>query len=98
MPDYSAQLTPADRWAVAAYIRALQLSQNAKPGDAPAGAKTEELHAIAKQQGMDTGFADPWGYPATAVYGTPNGEDNGIPGQSITTPPAAAGKPATAKQ
>ena len=29
MPDYSAQLTPADRWAVAAYIRALQISQNA---------------------------------------------------------------------
>jgi mono/diheme cytochrome c family protein len=98
MPDYSAQLTPADRWAVAAYIRALQLSQNAKASDAPAGAKADELHAIAKAQGMDTGFADPWGYPATAVYGTPNGEDNGIPGQSITTPPAAAGKPATAKQ
>jgi len=29
MPDYSAQLTPEDRWAVAAYIRALQLSQAA---------------------------------------------------------------------
>ena len=29
MPDYSAQLTPQDRWAVAAYIRALQLSQDA---------------------------------------------------------------------
>ena len=29
MPDYSAQLAPADRWAVAAYIRALQLSQAA---------------------------------------------------------------------
>ena len=27
MPDYSAQLVPEDRWAVAAYIRALQLSQ-----------------------------------------------------------------------
>jgi hypothetical protein len=33
MPDYSAQLTPEDRWAVAAYIRALQLSQDAKPSD-----------------------------------------------------------------
>src|SRR6201992_1106553 len=37
MPDYSAQLTPADRWAVAAYIRALQLSQNAKESDVPQG-------------------------------------------------------------
>ena len=37
MPDYSAQLTPEDRWAVAAYIRALQLSQAAKASDVPAG-------------------------------------------------------------
>jgi mono/diheme cytochrome c family protein len=32
MPDYRAQVRPEDRWAIAAYIRALQLSQ--KPGDA----------------------------------------------------------------
>src|SRR3984957_11740724 len=37
MPDYSAQLTPADRWAVVAYIKALQLSQNAEQGDVAAG-------------------------------------------------------------
>ena len=37
MPDYSAQLTPADRWAVAAYIRALQLSQHAAAADVPGG-------------------------------------------------------------
>ena len=37
MPDYSAQLAPADRWAVAAYIRALQLSQAATIKDVPAG-------------------------------------------------------------
>ncbi|HYK48769.1 MAG TPA: cytochrome c, partial [Terriglobales bacterium] len=29
MQDYSAQVAPRDRWAIAAYIRALQLSQNA---------------------------------------------------------------------
>ena len=29
MPDYRAQVAPRDRWAIAAYIRALQLSQNA---------------------------------------------------------------------
>jgi mono/diheme cytochrome c family protein len=29
MYDYSEQISPADRWAIAAYIRALQLSQNA---------------------------------------------------------------------
>ena len=29
MPDYAAQVAPADRWAIAAYIRTLQLSQYA---------------------------------------------------------------------
>lgn len=37
MPDYAAQIPVADRWAIAAYIRALQLSQDAKPGDLPPG-------------------------------------------------------------
>jgi cytochrome c1 len=35
MPDYRAQLAPDDRWAVAAYIRALQLSQRATKADVP---------------------------------------------------------------
>lgn len=33
MPDYKAQIAPRDRWAIAAYIRALQLSQHASPSD-----------------------------------------------------------------
>ena len=33
MPDYSAQISPQDRWAIVAYIRALQLSQNATAAD-----------------------------------------------------------------
>ena len=37
MQDYSAQLSPRDRWCVVAYIRALQLSQNAKLADVPHG-------------------------------------------------------------
>ena len=37
MPDYSQQVTAADRWAIAAYIRALQLSQHATEADVPAG-------------------------------------------------------------
>jgi hypothetical protein len=36
MLDYAAQLTPDDRWAVAAYMRALQLSQYATLADVPA--------------------------------------------------------------
>jgi mono/diheme cytochrome c family protein len=36
MPDYSAQIPPADRWAIVAYVRALQLSENAAMSDVPA--------------------------------------------------------------
>jgi hypothetical protein len=35
MPDYSAQIPPADRWRVIAYIRALQLSQHADVAKLP---------------------------------------------------------------
>ncbi|HTV07903.1 MAG TPA: cytochrome c [Candidatus Aquilonibacter sp.] len=90
MPDYAAQIAPQDRWAIVAYIRALQLSQNAKQSDVPAGAHVEDLHQIAHDQGMPPGFADPWGMPATAIYGTPNGQDNGIPGLGTTTAPPSA--------
>jgi hypothetical protein len=37
MPDYAAQVPPHDRWAIVAYIRALQLSQNAPASLVPAG-------------------------------------------------------------
>jgi mono/diheme cytochrome c family protein len=33
MPDYAAQIPVRDRWAIAAYMRALQLSQNASAAD-----------------------------------------------------------------
>ena len=36
MQDYSAQIHVEDRWAIVAYIRALQLSQNATINDVPA--------------------------------------------------------------
>ncbi len=36
MPDYSAQISPADRWAIASYIRTLQYSQQASINDVPA--------------------------------------------------------------
>jgi len=36
MPDYAAQVQVRDRWAIVAYIRALQLSQHATRADVPA--------------------------------------------------------------
>jgi len=37
MPDYTSQIPPQDRWKIVAYIRALQLSQNATRADVPSG-------------------------------------------------------------
>jgi hypothetical protein len=37
MPDYSSQVPVNDRWAIAAYIRVLQLSQNVTAADIPPG-------------------------------------------------------------
>ena len=41
MPDYRAQISPRDRWNIAAYIRALQLSQHASKGDVEGGDPTK---------------------------------------------------------
>ena len=71
MPDYSAQLAPEERWAVAAYIRALQLSQNATDKDVAAGAKVEQLKDIATAKGLPEGFAGPWELPTTAIEAYP---------------------------
>lgn len=48
MPDYAAQIHPADRWAIVAYVRALQLTQNGKIEDVPAD-KRGELNQEAGQ-------------------------------------------------
>jgi len=41
MQDYASQVPVADRWAIAAYIRALQLSQRATLADVPANRRAE---------------------------------------------------------
>ncbi len=41
MQDYSAQVAPRDRWAIAAYVRALQFSRHADAADVPPGARGE---------------------------------------------------------
>lgn len=90
MPDYSAQLTPQDRWAVVAYIRALQLSQKATATDV-GSAHVEPLSAISERNGFSAGFAEDWGLPPTAVKGTPNGEDYNISVPVNNTPSSGAG-------
>jgi Cytochrome C oxidase, cbb3-type, subunit III len=41
MPNYAAQVAVRDRWAIVAYIRALQLSQHATLADVPAAAQSK---------------------------------------------------------
>ncbi len=40
MPRYAVQIEPHDRWAIIAYVRALQLSQHAQLDDVPADERT----------------------------------------------------------
>jgi hypothetical protein len=86
MPDYAAQLTPEDRWAVAAYIRALQLSQAATQGDVPAGTQVKSLSEIAVEHELPASYAQPWTLPATAVQAYPAVTKEGTPGMAPANP------------
>lgn len=94
MPDYSAQVTPVDRWAIVAYIKALQLSQNADPSDVPAGEHVQAMSDVEASQGLPVGFASEWTLPPTAVTGTPSGEPYVIPSKQAPAPTPKS--PATA--
>jgi mono/diheme cytochrome c family protein len=94
MPDYSSQLTPQDRWAVAAYIRALQLSQNATSSDLPSGAKVENLTDVAAREGYDASFAGPWSLPTeTNVQAISPGEAPAAMAPAQPTNPAIQSHP-----
>jgi hypothetical protein len=104
MPDYTAQLTPVDRWAVAAYIRALQLSQAATQADVPSGVQVRSLGEIATEQNLPASYAQPWTLPSTAIQAYPPVTKEGTPAMAPanpgdpainiphTNPPAAAAK------
>jgi hypothetical protein len=85
MPDYSSQLPPVDRWAVAAYIRALQLSQAATVADVPAGVAIRDLKEVAAAAGHPE-YAEPWKLPATAVQATAPVVGEGTPAMAPAYP------------
>ncbi|HUX45201.1 MAG TPA: cytochrome c [Terracidiphilus sp.] len=104
MPDYSAQLAPADRWAVAAYIRVLQLSQDATLKDVPSGVQVKSLKEVAAEQGLPASYAQPWALPQTAVWGSKLAPEEGTPamapavkGLKPITIPASKPAPGAAK-
>jgi mono/diheme cytochrome c family protein len=47
MPSYAPQVHERDRWAIVAYLRALQLSQDARPSDVPPG----DLRKLEEEEG-----------------------------------------------
>jgi mono/diheme cytochrome c family protein len=49
MYGYSAQIPPRDRWAIVAYVRALQLSRNAKVAELPADVREKVMHPPAEK-------------------------------------------------
>ena len=61
MPDYSAQVPVADRWAIVAYLRALQLSENARLEDVPADRRAE---LVATASSVPAPAASPSASPA----------------------------------
>jgi mono/diheme cytochrome c family protein len=94
MPEYASQIPPQDRWAIVAYIKALQLSQHAQESDGAPGAQFESLENIAQREGLPANMAKDWTLPPTAVYGTPNNQDNGIPQLANPNDKSAIGQPA----
>jgi mono/diheme cytochrome c family protein len=50
MLNYSAQIQVKDRWAIVAYVRALQLSRNAKVSELPADVRERLLHPPAEKK------------------------------------------------
>jgi len=73
MPDYASQISTKDRWAIAAYIRALQLSQHATMQDVPAGTNIQTLAEVSEQMGYSANFPEGWTLPE--LTNTPTASD-----------------------
>ena len=100
MPDYAAQLTPADRWAVTAYIRALQLSQSAQRSDVPSGVEVKPLKVIAETEGLPLSYAEDWDVASPAEMPgamTPVPVATATPAAPAATTPVATTPPATTR-
>ncbi|MDQ6892854.1 MAG: cytochrome c [Acidobacteriota bacterium] len=69
MPDYAAQIDVSDRWAIVAYVRALQLSQNA-PVSSMAAADRERLASAPAAPVPQTPTPHPVPFPIPAAAST----------------------------
>lgn len=88
MPAYGTQIPPEDRWAIIAYLRALQLSQHAGLKDVPAG----ERNTLLKQAAAESASDQPGTAETAPPEGTATSEDQAA--STGETTPAGAGEPA----
>ena len=81
MLNYAAQVQPRDRWAIAAYIRALQYSENANINDLPAEARNK-IPAAGPQSGAEQN--QPIAPPDSDITDFPHqpATPSGVPGAS----------------
>lgn len=71
MPSYASQVTPEDRWAIVAYVRALQLSQDADPAALPVAVRELAQRALAVRSAAEPAEGDSLPVPAVAPEPTP---------------------------
>lgn len=76
MPSYAAQVPPGDRWAIVAYIRALQLSQSARVGALSPAQRAKLAEAWRKPE-----------EPVVSVEGVQVSPETSSGGGAINTPP-----------
>lgn len=69
MPDYSAQISPEDRWKIIAYIRALQLSRKVKFDELSPADKQKVLSGAQKPAGAHEGGSPQAGGTSPQVEG-----------------------------
>ncbi len=100
MPDYAAQIATQDRWAIVAYIRALQLSQNATLQDVPAAMNIQTLAEVSQQMGYAPSFPQGWTLPALTNVPSAGDmiPDAKLPGTNQPTGPEAANHGVAGKQ
>jgi len=70
MSDYESQVPPSDRWAIAAYVRALQISQHLRLSDLPEDIGTEIRSRLEKLEASAPGKERPGEPEALAPGGT----------------------------
>jgi mono/diheme cytochrome c family protein len=87
MVSYGDRVEPADRWAIVAYIRALQLSQYAQVAKLPADTRAR-LAALAPGQTLFTRQPDAIAQPNQQIVSPPERQPLTAPAGEIDTTPA----------